>query len=97
MSLASDERIAEALRWLPGWERRAETLEKTYNRKNFDGSIAFVNAIAAAAKRLDHHPDLRISWNEVTCTLTSHDDGGITERDFALALAIEKVVTPGEE
>jgi len=97
MSLASDDRIGEALGWLPGWKRRANALEKIFDRKNFDGSIAFVNAVAAAAKRLDHHPDLAISWNEVTCTLTSHDAGGITERDFALALAIEKLAGEHEE
>ena len=97
MSLASDARIAEALGWLPGWERRANALEKSFDRKNFDGSIAFVKTVAAAAKRLDHHPDITISWNEVRFTLSSHDAGGITERDFALALAIEKLAAEREE
>ena len=93
MSLASEARIAQALAALPGWERHDAVLRKTFDRKNFDGSIAFVNAIAATANRLDHHPDLTISWNDVTCTLSSHDAGGITERDFALAKEIDALAT----
>jgi 4a-hydroxytetrahydrobiopterin dehydratase len=89
LSLAGDERIHAALQSLPGWQRRGDALEKTYDCKDFNGSIAFVNAVAALANGLDHHPDLTISWNRVTCSLSSHDAGGITERDFALAHAIE--------
>jgi 4a-hydroxytetrahydrobiopterin dehydratase len=94
MSLSSSARIAEALAGLPGWHHRGNALEKTFDCGNFDGSIAFVNAIAAAANKLDHHPDLTISWNRVTSTLCSHDAGGITERDLTLAHEIEKLAPP---
>jgi 4a-hydroxytetrahydrobiopterin dehydratase len=89
MSLAGEERIREALQSLPGWKRRGNALEKTFDCTDFNGSIAFVNAVAAIANGLDHHPDVTISWNRVTCSLSSHDAGGITERDFGLAHAIE--------
>jgi len=52
--------------------------------------IRFVNDIAAIAERLEHHPDIHIRWTEVTLQIQSHDEGGITERDFRLAVEIEK-------
>jgi 4a-hydroxytetrahydrobiopterin dehydratase len=66
-------------------------IERTYDRGDFNGSIRFVDAVAEAANAADHHPDLSISWNRVTVTLSSHDAGGVTERDFALATAIDAI------
>ena len=71
-----------------GWTNDGSALVRVFDRKNFDGSIAFVNAVAAEANRLDHHPDIAISWNRVTVRTWSHDVGAITERDVALANAI---------
>jgi 4a-hydroxytetrahydrobiopterin dehydratase len=84
-----DDVIARELAALPGWARAGEEIVRTFDRGNFNGSIGFVNAIAAAANVADHHPDLAISWNEVTVRLSSHDAHGLTERDFALARTIE--------
>ncbi len=81
-------RIAEELAKIEGWRHRGNAIEKVFECDNFDGSIAFVNRVAAVAKDLDHHPDIAISWGEVTLTLSSHDVGGLTERDFTLAKAI---------
>ncbi len=53
--------------------------------------MRFVNAVAAAANAADHHPDIAISWSRVGLTLTSHDTGGLTERDFDLAAAIDRL------
>jgi 4a-hydroxytetrahydrobiopterin dehydratase len=83
--------IAEALAKLPGWHHRGNALEKVYDRESFDGSIAFVNAVAKVANARDHHPDITISWNRVTITTSSHDLGGLTDRDFALAAAIDEL------
>ncbi len=80
--------IIEALAKLEGWHHRGNALEKVFDKENFDGSIAFVNAVANLANERDHHPDITISWNDVTITTTSHDAGGITARDFGLAAAI---------
>ena len=80
--------ITEALAKLGGWSHRGNALEKVFDRKDFDGSIAFVNAVAKLANQRNHHPDIAISWNRVTITTTSHDCGGITARDFGLAAAI---------
>lgn len=83
--------IGDRLKARPGWNHRGNALERSFERGDFDGSIAFVNAVAEAANALNHHPDLTISWGTVTVTLCSHDAGGITERDFALAERIDAI------
>lgn len=73
----------------PGWSLDGDTLMRTFDRGDFNGSLAFINAVAAAANLLDHHPDLALSWNEVVVRTSSHDAGGITPRDFALITAVD--------
>jgi 4a-hydroxytetrahydrobiopterin dehydratase len=72
-----------------GWTHDGAALTKTFDRGNFDGSIAFVNAVAGEANRLNHHPDVSISWSRVTVRTWSHDVNAITERDAELARAID--------
>lgn len=72
-----------------GWTNDGDALVKVFDRKNFDGSIAFVNAVAKAANGMNHHPDIALSWNEVTIRTWSHDVNAITDRDVALAHAID--------
>jgi 4a-hydroxytetrahydrobiopterin dehydratase len=84
-----EEAIVRKLAALPGWARAGEEIVRTFDRGNFNGSIGFVNAIAAAANAADHHPDIAISWNSVTVRLSSHDAKGLTDRDFALAHTID--------
>lgn len=75
----------------PGWHHRGNALERSYDRGDFKGSMAFVNAIADAANAMDHHPDIEISWGTVKLTLCTHDAGGLTDRDFALAERIDQL------
>jgi len=81
--------IVRELAALPGWSREGDEIVRTFDRGNFNGSIAFVNAVAAAANDADHHPDIAIAWNVVTLRLSSHDAHGLTERDFALARTLD--------
>jgi 4a-hydroxytetrahydrobiopterin dehydratase len=74
---------------VPGWTDDGQALTKTFVRDGFDGAIAFVNGVAATANALDHHPGIAISWNRVTIRTWSHDANAITERDAALARAID--------
>ena len=83
--------IVAALESVPGWARDDHELVRSFDRGDFNGAMAFVNAIAAAANAADHHPDLAISWGDVMVRLTSHDAGGLTERDFALARMINSL------
>jgi 4a-hydroxytetrahydrobiopterin dehydratase len=78
-----------ALETPAGWTNDGTALARVYDRGNFDGSIAFVNAVAQVANRLNHHPDIALSWNRVTIRTWSHDVNAIPARDVALARAID--------
>ncbi|MDB4898779.1 MAG: pterin-4-alpha-carbinolamine dehydratase [Gemmatimonadetes bacterium] len=91
-SKLSDLEIQRALGTLPGWARRGEMLVKSYTWPTFSAGIDFVQRVARAADAADHHPDIDIRYTKVTCMLSSHDAGGITERDLALASTIEGLV-----
>ncbi|MBD5632931.1 MAG: 4a-hydroxytetrahydrobiopterin dehydratase [Candidatus Eremiobacteraeota bacterium] len=93
MDTLTHEEVAKLLVDLPGWHHRGNAIEKHFDLKDFNGSMAFVNAIAKAANAQDHHPDMAISWNEVGITLCSHDAGGLTSRDFILAATIDKIAS----
>jgi 4a-hydroxytetrahydrobiopterin dehydratase len=91
-SKLSDLEIQRALGTLPGWARRGESLVKTYTWPTFTAGIEFVQRVARAADAVDHHPDIDIRYTKVTCTLSSHDAGGVTDKDLALAATIERLV-----
>ena len=82
-------KIICALAALPGWSRNGETIFHTFIFKDFPAAMKFVNAVADNAEQIQHHPDVDIRWNKVTLALTTHDAGGLTEKDFALARACE--------
>ena len=77
--------IKTALATVPDWKRRGATIARTYQFKDFPAAIKFVHAVAGLAEKARHHPDIDIRWNKVTLVLTTHDAGGLTEKDFALA------------
>ena len=81
----NEEKIISALATLPQWSRNGEIISRTFLFKDFPGAMKFVNAIAEIAESAQHHPEVDISWNKVTLALTTHDAGGLTEKDFALA------------
>lgn len=85
----SDVEIQRALGSLPGWTRRGDTLAKTFSFARFADGIAFVQRVAAAADAMDHHPDIDIRYTKVTCTLSTHSAGGITQLDLDLAQKVE--------
>ena len=89
-STLSDLEIQRALGRLPGWSRRGDALTKTYTFPTFAEGIAFVTRVAKAADARNHHPDIDIRYTKITCLLTTHDAGGVTESDLELAEAIEK-------
>ncbi len=89
--LLSDIAIQRELGSLAGWSRKGDMLAKTYQFKSFTEAIAFVNRAAAAAESADHHPDIDIRYSKVTMGLSSHDSGGITQKDLDLATALEEV------
>lgn len=87
----SDIAIQRELGSLPGWSRRGDVITKTYQFRTFGAAIEFVNAVAKAAEAADHHPDIDIRYTKVTCSLSTHSAGGITQKDLDLAKKIERV------
>jgi 4a-hydroxytetrahydrobiopterin dehydratase len=79
------------LKTVPEWSKRARTIRRTFKFDGFLNSIAFVNRIAPKAQKLNHHPDIDIRFDKVTLTLTTHDEGGITAKDFSLAKQCDEV------
>ena len=78
-------RIVLLLSALPEWKRAGEMISRTFVFKDFPAAMKFVNHVAELAELAQHHPDVDIRWNKVTLELTTHDAGGLTEKDFALA------------
>ena len=78
-------RIVPSLASLPQWKRDGEIISRTFEFKDFPAAMRFVNAVAELAEQAQHHPDIDVRWNKVTLALTTHDAGGLTEKDFALA------------
>ncbi len=85
----SDIEIQRALNQLSGWSRRTNVISKTFTMPSFPAGIAFVNRIADAAEAVQHHPDIDIRYTRITVALSTHDSGGLTQKDIDLANAIE--------
>ena len=92
MPALSSAEIEKALIRLPDWQLNDALLNRTFNFIDFREAMSFVNSIAAVAERAGHHPDIDIRYNKVKLALTSHDAGGITEKDFALAAEIGSIL-----
>ena len=88
----SDAQITEELKTLSDWELQKGAITKLYKFKDFVEAMALVNRVAALAEKADHHPDVLIRYNKVTLTLVTHSAGGLTEKDFRLASAIDSGV-----
>jgi 4a-hydroxytetrahydrobiopterin dehydratase len=89
MPVLSDDEIQARLGELEGWERAGDALRKEFKLDDFKGSVDFLNRVTPIAEEMNHHPDVSISWNKVTMSLSTHSQGGITENDFELARRID--------
>jgi 4a-hydroxytetrahydrobiopterin dehydratase len=73
------------------WSREGDVLVTTVTLHDFAAALSFVNTVGAAAEAANHHPDIDIRWNKVRLSLTTHDSGGLTLLDLALAGAIDRM------
>jgi len=89
MAALTDDEIKSRLSGVDGWEHKGSAIEKQFQFEDFSGSVDFVNRLTPVANEMNHHPDLAISWNKVTVTLSTHSEGGLTENDFVLAQKID--------
>ncbi len=83
--------VRRRLAGLRGWRQAGDAIEKQYTFQDFKAAMFFVNVVAGLAERAGHHPDITINYNRVTLSLSTHDAGGITGKDFDLARRIEAV------
>ena len=90
MARLGDDEVREALAGLSGWALEGQAIRKTYTFPDFKGSMAFVMRVALCAEAKDHHPDILVTYNRVALTLSTHDAGGLTSKDFALASQIDQ-------
>jgi 4a-hydroxytetrahydrobiopterin dehydratase len=87
----SAEEIEQALGDLSDWTVEGDNLKKRFSFSNFAESLEFVNRVGEIAERRDHHPDILFGWGYAEFSITTHDAGGITQNDFALAKEIDGI------
>ena len=85
MNALTTKEINLRLKGIPDWSKRAKTILRIFKFADFLHSLDFVNRVAKKAQKLNHHPDIDIRYDKVKLTLTTHDAGGLTEKDFTLA------------
>jgi 4a-hydroxytetrahydrobiopterin dehydratase len=94
MSRLDDAAIDHALTDLPAWRRDGDALVRALRFPDFPAAIAFLDRVVAPAEAANHHPDLAVSYTRVEIRLSSHDAGGITQRDLDLASQLDAITGP---
>ena len=93
MAKLSNDAIKEALNKLNGWNYKNDSLIKEFELKDFIAALGFVTQVGVNAEKADHHPNILMhSWNKVKITITTHDEGGVTEKDVSLAENVDELV-----
>lgn len=91
MPRLSEEEIEERLAKMRDWEREGNYIKRTYEFPSFMKAIEFINRVAELAEEADHHPNLENVWRTVILKFTTHDEGGLTKRDFNMASKINAI------
>ena len=89
--LLTGDELTAATATLDGWSTDTGRLTKSYKFENFAAALAFVNQVGDLAESVDHHPDITFGWGYANIELMTHDRGGITDVDIALATQIDRV------
>jgi 4a-hydroxytetrahydrobiopterin dehydratase len=93
MALLTASEVTERLTKLPHWQLEGKNIVRQFAFADFVAAMKFVNAVAEEAEKAGHHPDIDIRWNKVRLALSSHDAGGLTQRDFRLAATIDNQIS----
>jgi 4a-hydroxytetrahydrobiopterin dehydratase len=88
--------VLAKLKSLDGWKLEGEGMKKKYEFSSFPDAVQFVNNVADLAERADHHPDILINYRGITLTFSTHNEGGITQKDLRLAEQVERESVQGE-
>jgi len=89
----SDSEVTVRLEDLADWSQPGEEIQRTFRFKDFVAAMAFVERIATRAEAVQHHPDILIRYSRVTLSLSTHDAGGISEKDFEFATAANAIAS----
>jgi len=89
MKKYSEEESNDAIKHLEGWELQDNRIRKTFVLSNFVEAFGFMASVAILAERADHHPEWSNVYKTVNIELTTHEAGGLTEKDFSLAAEID--------
>jgi len=87
----SKNEIQLKLKEMRGWSHQGKSIQKRYTLKSFMPAMGLVNKIAEEAEKVQHHPDITINYNVVGIALSTHSEGGVTQKDFDLAQQIDKL------
>ncbi len=90
MAKLSDEQVTEALADLEGWSREGDKIAREFQFRDFIAALGFITQVGVLAEKANHHPELSNVYNRVKIELTTHDEGGVTEKDIALAAAVSE-------
>lgn len=90
MPKLTEAEIKTSLADVPDWSELEGEIQRTFQFADFAEAMRFVNRVAGEAERTQHHPDILIRYNKVTLTLSTHDAGGITVKDFDLARSADQ-------
>ena len=85
------DQLTTAVKGLDGWTTADKLLKKHFKFENFAAALSFVNQVGGLAEEADHHPDITFGWGYVDIALTTHDRGGVTDVDVALAAKIDAI------
>ncbi|MDI3316754.1 MAG: 4a-hydroxytetrahydrobiopterin dehydratase [Bacillota bacterium] len=96
MAVLDEEEVRRRLGALPFWRWADGAIHRSYRFRDFVEAMGFVQQVALLAEKADHHPDVLVRYNEVTLTLATHSEGGVTEKDLEMAERIERRLSPAE-
>jgi 4a-hydroxytetrahydrobiopterin dehydratase len=87
----SEDAVERGLAERPDWSRSGDAIQRTFGFGDFNGAIDFVDRIATRAEEVQHHPDILIRYSKVTLTLSTHDAGGLSQKDFDFAADCDRL------
>lgn len=95
MTTLTEDEMRTALALLPGWSRDGDAISRQFTFPTFPAGIAFVDRVAQVAEQIGHHPDISINYNVVALRLSTHEAGGVTEKDVDLARRLDQLAELG--
>lgn len=91
MEKLTQENLDQRLEEFTEWSQSGDSIQRTFSFDDFNAAMMFVNRVAELAESAQHHPDIMVRYNKVTLTLSTHEAGGLTEKDFDLARELDAV------